>query len=362
MSKTIKKYSKTAIVLGLILAMAAMYELIPLVQADNYLPNREMKISDSRVNQTAVTYDFEANHSTDTVKCVKLEFCDAPTSTCNAPTGMDASGGAKDSGNWSGWTAGSWTGSFAVAVVRYYNTTGEAGGDNYSMSTSGVTNSSSAPNDYYVRVTSYNPASCTDADTCCTGTVVDTGVAAFYILSSGIGVSATVAESLSASIFDTAIGFGTLTSADTYYATANEQGAITEPANDAPTYLEVTTNAASGVGITIKDEGSGSAAGLYKSSGTTKLIGAVASSDVSDGAEEYGVYGKGAGTGIIIDEGFDNDTVSDVAITRSPLPFASSSGPLNAINVDISAMASVTGITPAGDYSDTIILITTPLY
>ena len=47
MSETIKKYSKVAIVIGLILMLVAMYELIPLVEAAA-VTSRKDTLSDSR--------------------------------------------------------------------------------------------------------------------------------------------------------------------------------------------------------------------------------------------------------------------------------------------------------------------------
>jgi len=357
MSKIVKKYSKLAITLGLILAIVAMYFGTPIVRAAT-ISDRELKISDSREGDqggTGVIYDFQGDHSGTTVMCLRLQICTTITGGCTVPDGLDTTGGAKDSTNWSGWIAANFNGNFTTnGTIDYLHTdAGQSGGNDYSFSTSGITNPDSSAT-YYARVTTYSDS--------CGGTEVDSGVVAFAILQGGITVSAAVRETLSVTISDYAIGFGDLDVSNVRYATADEAGSTSEPGSDLPTYIQVSTNAGSGMVITIKDIGDGAGgAGLY-SSGASKLIPAVASSAVSAGSEEYGVYGKDAGTGITIDEGFDDDGNADVAIDDTMLTFASSSGVLNAINVDISAKASIAGTTPAGTYSDTLILVVTPNY
>jgi len=368
MSETIKKprrtslrgrHSKIAITLGLILAILAMYFWIPTTYAVA-ITDRELKISDSREGDqggTGVIYDFQGDHSATLVKCLRLQICTTITGACTVPAGLVTTTGVKDSTNWSGWVAASWTGAFGTnGTIDYTYATGETGGGDYSFSTSGITNPTTSAT-YYGRVNTYSDTGCT--------TGVDSGVVAFAILQGGITVSATVRESLTVTISDYAIGFGDLDVANVRYATADELGSNSEPASDLPTTITVTTNAGLGVVITIKDIGNGAGgAGLY-SAGASKLIAAVGAETTTvptAGTEGYAVYGKDAGAGITIDEGFDNDVTGALAIDDLMLPFASSSGALDAKNVDITAKTAISGTTPAGSYSDTLILVATPNY
>ena len=359
MSKIVKKYSKLAITLGLILAIVAMYFGTPIVRAAT-ISDRELKISDSREGDqggTGVIYDFQGDHSGTTVMCLRLQICTTITGGCTVPDGLDTTGGAKDSTNWSGWIAANFNGNFTTnGTIDYLHTdAGQSGGNDYSFSTSGITNPDSSAT-YYARVTTYSDS--------CGGTEVDSGVVAFAILQGGITVSAAVRETLSVTISDYAIGFGDLDVSNVRYATADELGDISEPGNDLPTYIQVSTNAGLGMVITIKDIGDGAGgAGLY-SSDAAKLIAAVGATPSVPGAgtEGYAVYGKDAGTGITIDEGFDNDASGALAIDDVMQIFASSSAALDAKNVDISAKAAISGTTPAGTYSDTLILVVTPNY
>jgi len=365
MAKRIKKYGKSALILGLILTLVAMYLAIPIGQAADLTKERDT-LSDSRPSVIAmhtvifkattavplsghVIVDLPDAFSTPVMDYTDIEIywdsADPPTTVCT----MAASCSATDCCvtvtaelDKVDITLKSGAGILQDDYVKVVIGDGASGGDeDITNPTAGV---------YTVDLKTQNNV---PAD-------IDTGKTLVYIIA-GVTVSATVAESLSVSISDSAIGFGTLDSGAIRYATAAEDGSLTEPTANLPTYIEVSTNAASGVGITIKDEGDGSAAGLYRSVFPTKLIPAVGAFDVTAGVEEYGVYGKDAGTGITISDDFDNDS-PDVAISRIPQTFATSSGPLDAKNVDISMKASITGATTAGSYADTIILITTPTY
>ena len=353
MPKIVKKYGKITLILGLILVLVAVYLLIPTGQAATIV-NRETKISDSRPSQTGVTYDFEGDHSSTVVKCLQIQFCTAATGTCTTPTGMSTTSATKDSTNWFGWTATSWTiDATTQGTVKYTNATGEAGGTDYSFSTGTITNPSSAAT-YFARVNTYSDATCT--------TGVDSGVTAFAIVS-GVSVSATVAEYLTFTITDSAIGMGTWSAGSTAvrFANADETGDTAEQGTGLPTQLQVSSNAGGGLTITLHDVGNGSgSAGLYKSTATTKLIAATAANSVTAGSESYAVYGKNA-SGLTIATGFNGGTSTGVMST-SPQTFASATGAVSSAYVDAQPKAAIAGTTPAGSYSDTLVFIATPTY
>ena len=166
------------------------------------------------------------------------------------------------------------------------------------------------------------------------------------------------APSLTFSISDITIGFGTWSGTEIRYATGDTNGSTTEPGAGLPTQLTASTNAPNGLTITVRSTGDGSNAGLYKSATPTKLIAAVASSAVVADSEGYGVYGKNASL-LTIDEGFDNDGVSDLAVSFSAQTFASASATVSSGTVDLSAKAAIAGTTPAGSYSDALTLVCT---
>lgn len=185
----------------------------------------------------------------------------------------------------------------------------------------------------------------------------DSGNLAVVIITDDqVAVSAAVTPTLSFSISDLIIGFGAI-SADSniHYATGDGNGATTEPANDLPTKLTASTNAANGLVIMVKDEGSGAASGLYSST-TTELIEAAASTAVAANTDGYGVYAKHP-LSLTADEAFDNDSASDAAITRTAATFASTTGVVSGGTVDLAIKAGVGATTKAGNYTDTITIL-----
>ena len=180
---------------------------------------------------------------------------------------------------------------------------------------------------------------------------VDTGDAIIHLVADDqVAVSASVSASLSFSISDTTIGFGTITTDTIRYATGDTNGADSAPVANLPVNLIASTNSTSGLTITV----SSANAGL---SGPA-TIAAAASTAVTSTTEGYGVYGKGAAS-LTIHEGFNNDTISDVAVTTSAQTFASTTGTVNNGDVDLAIKAGISGTTAAGSYSDTLTLICT---
>lgn len=178
-------------------------------------------------------------------------------------------------------------------------------------------------------------------------------VAVAILNSDQVSVSGTVDPILSFSISNLTVGFGHINTTAVRWATTDQNGATVEPANGNPTTLTGGTNAASGWSMTVQDQGNGSSAGLYSSS-ASDLITAVASNIVVAGSKQYAVYGKAAGSGVTISEGFNNNGSGDIAITRSSQLFASTTAPANNVTVDLALKASVDSTTKAGVYSDTI--------
>lgn len=190
------------------------------------------------------------------------------------------------------------------------------------------------------------------------GSDVDTGYAAVDIITSDeISISGRVDPTLTFGITDSSIGFGIVTAAAVRYATADEVGSASEPAGGAPSQLSVSTNADDGAVIEIRDTNTNSASGMY-SAGTGTTLVSVASTAVSLGSEEFGIYGKN-GSSVTIAEGFDNDSNADAAITTTFQTFATVAGPVSSATVDVAPVAAVSAATPAGNYADTIYVVAT---
>lgn len=353
MQKKIKKTAKIAIVLSVVLTLVALYNVIPLARAAE-LSSKKVTITDSRPSQTGVDYVFTATHTASNAKCIQVDFCTTATSTCTGPTGFTTVGGDKgDAGDWNGWTYASWTyASVDANTAKLTFATGENGGSAYKFVMGALTNSSVAGT-YYARIHTYSNVDCATGE-------VDSGNVAFANVS-GVSVSATVAETLTFTIDDSAIGFGEMGTTNIRYATADEVGVDSvEPGNGEPSTLTLSTNAQGGAVITIEDVGSGAAAGLYNTA-AAKLIAATAPSAVAGGTESYAPYTKNVGTSLSAAAGFLSG--GGTAVLTTPATFITASGPLSSNNTaDIAAKAGITATSEAGTYSDTLILIATPTY
>ena len=178
-----------------------------------------------------------------------------------------------------------------------------------------------------------------------------------------VAVTGTVDPTLTFTLADPVLNFGSFVGTAVRYAD-DATGSASAPGTGNTTKLGASTNGLNGWVITIRDEGNGSAAGLYSTT-LSELITAAASTAVTTGSKTYGAYGIRNDAGVTIDEGFDNDGNADEALARDVPPlglFASTSAPSAVKYVDMVLVAAVDATTKAGQYSDTITIICTGNY
>ena len=353
MAQKIKHYSKSSLILALILILTGIYYTIPAAQAVGEISSRSMQLSDSRPEPdgTAVTYTFTGTHSVTEVNCLRIQYCDAASGACVKPTGMVTTTATKEA-DWTGWDEDNWTLAAGTdGETKYTSVTGRAGGSARTIITGTITNPTAAAT-IYVKVTTYTNVNCSTGAT-------DTGTVAVAIVA-GVAVTATVSESLSFGANDYALDFGTWAATELRYATEAAGGTETEGSGG--TLLTLTTNTSGATTVWIKDIGdTSSLGGLYKAAGTPKLIAAADAYDVEiDNTEQYGVYGSD-GSSFTVDEAFDKDITGGAAISRTLNEFGTTSGAVTA-TVKLKMVADIVGTTPAGSYADTIILVATPVY
>lgn len=348
MSEKIKKTGRFAVVFGVIMALVGMYFLIPQARAAQ-MSSRNVTISDPRTSRTGVTFDFQGTTTASTTRCIQMVFCTTATGSCTTPSGLSTTSATKSTTGWNVFNEANWTlDNSTNGTLKLTYATGENGGTNSSWVVSNITNPSSAST-YFVRLNTYSDTSCS--------TQIDYGVVAFAIVSSGVSVSATVAETLTFSISDYAIGFGEMDTSSIRYATGDETGSGSEPGSGQPSQLSLSTNASNGAYVSIHDTGNGTNAGLY-SAGASRLIAATAPGNVSGGSESYAPYAKNA-NGLTIQSGWEGNGTSVVSLTPQLFVGRLSAG---SGTVDLAAKAGISTSTPAGSYTDTLILIATPVY
>lgn len=188
-----------------------------------------------------------------------------------------------------------------------------------------------------------------------TGAFADTGTIALDIISDDqVDITATVDPTITFTIDDNAIGFGTLTSATGRWATADATG--TNASATTPTaanVLTIATNAASGWVLSYNG------ATLTSSGGTISPATVDEDSDGSPGTEQFGL-GLSTNGDSTITTGYLRDGVADfnfVASTTTTI--ASEVVPTATETFSVSYLANITGATEAGAYATTLTYIAT---
>lgn len=199
----------------------------------------------------------------------------------------------------------------------------------------------------YDSTNAINPSSASSYAIAVTGTFGDTGSVTVNILNDDqVSVSATVAQSLTFSISDSTIGFGTLSSSAARFATGDTAGDASE--TEAHT-LVVGTNATNGYTLTLN----GSTLTCSACSGAT--IDAIGSSNTasSTGSEQFGLRmtasgGSGAVTAPYAAAGYAFDTAA------FPDQVASAGAASANTTYSVRYLANIASGTEAGSYSSTL--------
>lgn len=172
----------------------------------------------------------------------------------------------------------------------------------------------------------------------------------YLLAQTNVSVSATVTTSVTCNLSTTTTAFGNIDSSAVYTSSPN----VT---------TTVSCNPGAGCTVTIKDQGDGTNGGLYKSTSPTYLIpspasGFPATSTLTAGTDGYGIQaatttaGSGGTLSVNSIYTYGGNTVGKLATTTQTL--ASSSQPVANREVVVTHKSAVSGLAPAGSYSDTI--------
>lgn len=168
-----------------------------------------------------------------------------------------------------------------------------------------------------------------------------------------VSVTATVDPTFSFSLSGNALTFAAPLST----TAQNSSAAIT---------ATVSTNATGGVAVKARSKGNGNGTSGNGSAGLlsgANLIPAAASTAVTNaGAAGYGIFANNAQNSAVIDEGFDADSTSDVAISTTDANIFTGAAPVAVASADVTARAVITGVTSAGSYVDTLTFTATPTF
>lgn len=236
-------------------------------------------------------------------------------------------------------------GSVVTIEIGTNATSGSAGNDQ-------ITNQTAAENTTNAKITLTGGGGYTDTGTIAVEIVADNDVT----------VNATVDPSITCSFTGLTTTFSSLTT-----------GAIST--SDTNTTITVSSNAQGGVNVTVYDTGDTANPGLYKSTPTTYLIGSADSSynnivTLATGVDGFGLTASsasGSGAALTVDGRFDasggaNEVGGLEVGAGAAVPIASASGALASRVLTIVHKAAVSGLAPAGSYTDNITYVCTGIY
>lgn len=317
----------------LILALVGiLIGLPPATNAVGSLSNVSDTLSRLKAAETGVSHHFKFTIDTALTEASKIQLDTSDFTFSGTPVVIDDS-----------VSVGSPTIATNVVTIGGTGVTIAAGSI---VEITGLTATNPAAGDYVITIN-------TDPNGDANYTDGDSGSVAIQILTDEqVAVAGTVTSTISFSITNADIGFGTWTGTEKRWANKGKTGATgTEPATTDLTGLTASTNASGGLTITIQSANAG------LKNGGAHTIGAKEPSLVADDSEGYAVYGKDGAT-LLVETGF-KDTGTTV-LTTSAQTFASyTTGPVSSDTVYLVSIAAIASTTPAGTYNDTLTLICT---
>ncbi len=187
------------------------------------------------------------------------------------------------------------------------------------------------------------------------GTFGDTGTAAVDIITDDqVTVSATVDPTITFSISDNSIGFGSLSSTAARWATGDTTGASSDSA--AAHTLSVATNAQSGYVLSY------SGATLTSGSNTISVASITNDADGTQGSEEFGLGVSTNGSSTVAAAYDHNSTAGSrdwAFVASTTTTIVSRTTPTNTETISAFYLANIAGSTEAGSYTTTITYIAT---
>jgi hypothetical protein len=334
-----------------IVVMPLIYR-VAIVNGANFT-SASLSISDSRPSQTSVNYNFAFTTSvTTSIKQLDIQICTTATGTCTAPSNFSSGSPTLNSDNLAG-TGRTTTAPSANAFRVVVTTPASQATQAVTVNFTGVTNPDSAST-WYARITTYSDTG---------STVIDGTTPISFATTTGVAASVTVDPSLTFAVNGLASG-QTVNSLATNVTTTSSTipfGTVTTSTNGIAGHsLVVTTNAGSGYTVYIKytgqlTSGSNTIADHSGSNGTPSVF-------TSPGTAGFGYTTEStslSGSGNRFNESASNKYA---AFTTSNLEVARATTAVSSDTTKIGYQVGISGTTPAGTYTSTVVLTATPTY
>lgn len=340
--------------------------LIPSLVSAATVTSRSIALSSSVKGTASVTYKVVFTSPSSTKDFV-LDFCDSAAlgTTCNTPSGFDASSIATAT---SGYSVTSNDTNTATVTLT-------SAGTSVDVELSGITNPTNA-GVIYARITTYAGTSDYSSATAL-GTVQDDGGVAINI-TDGFGVSGRVAETMlfCASGSASAIGTGCSTNVTSPNLTLGTNGVLSTTLSEGTIKTQISTNAANGAVVYLKSDAAGCGGLVREGTGTvasrcniTPVTGSAAA--IANGTAKFGLrIGNLGGTGSTTARAgsydatnfflnYVNGDASGVTGPYGDQIYTTGNAPINDGTADLTFGAAISGLTPAGNYKASMNLIAT---
>lgn len=298
----------------------------------------------------SMTLTFGAAFTTSSIVLADIDFATGNSGTCTSATYTEQTLAASPSG-------ATWGVTFSSSVLTLTSGTGTSTAGNcmrFRIGTNAVTGSSGTH-----QITNGTAGATTATVVANINSSTDTGTLFIPIITNDqVTISATVDPTISFSINNTSVSFGSLSSSTGRWATTGggaNASAATDPtaANTAHT-LTVGTNASSGYTVTYN--------GALLTSGANTIAAATisADSDGAPGSNQFALCGKGTSGSPTVASGYVCGTNSDynfVAGTTTTL--ASATAPASSDVVSVAYLANIASSKQAGTYTTTLTYVAT---
>lgn len=336
------------------------------------LTNAKVLINNSQAAATNVSYNFRfTTSSTTAIGKVVIQFCTTASGTCTTPTGMTTTGATRNNDNIAGsgrTDTFTTNGTLSVDITTAANQSTQ----NVVMDFTGITNPSSANTSHFARITTYQSNDSTE---------LDTVTVAFATLdTNSIAVSATVDPTLtftvtgvtgdgSATVNSAVITNGLATTATTIPFGTLTPGTSKVAAHD----VTITTNAVNGYTLTASHSATSQTGFPPLVSGSSNNIDSFTGTNASPTT-----WSSPTGSSANVNSGFFGYTTEDTSLCTGTTNRFSSNKWAGTTTTGEEIICSTTGVSsettrigwrvevnnlqPAGNYTGTVILITTPTY
>lgn len=357
-----KMRSSVALIAVLLLFIAILVQA-HIVSAAT-LTTASVTLSDPRPNTASVSYDFQAsNVTTSAIRCISVEFDTSADGSGGKPGGMNITNAALSASSDYIPTPASWSVSnndtTGISSITFASgeTPASASGRNVILTT--ITNGSTADNDYYMIVRTFN-------NTDCATSPVDSSTVGF-IFTNGQAVSMSVEGALAFTIAGVtgngslAVNGATITNGLATTATTIPFGTVTASANKvAAQDLSVSTNSANGYTVYTRytaqpTSGSNTIDNHTGSNGTPAVFSA-------PGTEAFGYTTEDATLSGTADRFTSSGGNKWGAFTTSNAELVFNATAVNAQTTRVGFQTGISATTEPGSYVTSVIYTAVPVY